>query len=111
MVESVDDALIVWCTAPDETVAESLADALVSERLAACVHLLPMGRSIYRWQGKIERESEVTLIIKTRAARFAALQERLMALHPYDTPEILATPVAGGLPDYLHWLAQEVNPH
>ncbi|MBF0164349.1 MAG: divalent-cation tolerance protein CutA [Magnetococcales bacterium] len=91
-------------TAPDEAMAESLAEALVHEGLAACVHILPAGRSIYRWQGAVHKEAEWTLLIKTDHVRFVPLRTRLLVLHPYEVPEILALPVEDGNPAYLAWL-------
>lgn len=95
-----EDLLLVWCTCPADT-AGPLAEALVGERLAACVNRIGPVQSTYRWQGAIETASETLLAIKTTAARFDALQLRLRELHPYDVPEIIATPVTGGLPEYL----------
>ncbi len=97
-------------TAPDADTGARIAQALVAERLAACVNVVPGIRSIYRWQGAIEDEQEVLLVIKTHAERVAALAERLCALHPYDVPELLALPVETGLAPYLQWLAGEVAP-
>lgn len=102
--------LIVWSTVPGLEVADQLATALVTEGLAACVHRFAAGDSVYRWEGRVTRESELLLMIKTTAAAYPRLQERLRALHPYQTPEILATPVSAGLPDYLTWLADNVPP-
>lgn len=102
-------ACVVLATAPDETVAERIATTLLEEQLAACVNLLPAVRSIYRWQGKIERAEEVQLIIKTRESRVDALIERIAALHPYDTPEILVLPVAAGGARYLSWIREETR--
>ncbi len=101
MTETV---LLAFCTCPNEVVAEAIADTLVGEKLAACVNLLPGIRSIYAWQGEIQRDAEVMLLIKTSTARFAALTQRLPELHPYDLPEIIAIPVSHGLPPYLEWV-------
>lgn len=89
---------------PDRATAERLGRALVEEKLAACVSLLPGARSIYRWQGTIEETDEVVCLVKTEADRVAALQSRLAALHPYEVPELLVFDVADGLPTYLAWL-------
>lgn len=102
MTEAV---LLTLCTCPDDTSAERIATTLVEERLAACVNRLSGLLSIYRWEGQVERASETLLLIKTTEARFAALAERLRALHPYDLPEIIALPIAEGLPEYLHWVS------
>jgi periplasmic divalent cation tolerance protein len=99
------DALVVLVTAPDTEVAASLARAMVAEGLAACGNLVPGLRSIYRWQGEICDEAEVLILFKTRAGRFAALRDRIEALHPYDCPEVIALPVVGGSAAYLQWIA------
>ena len=88
----------------DAGTAEQIAGTLVEEGLAACVTLLPGARSIYRWQGRLERAEECVLLIKTRADAYPALERRLLALHPYDIPELLALPVLAGNPAYLKWL-------
>ncbi len=98
--------LIVLSTAPDQTVAQHIAGALVDEQLAACVNILPQVSSVYRWQGKREVGSEVVLIIKTRQGVYQKLQQRLVALHPYELPEIVAVPLVGGLAGYLGWIDQ-----
>ncbi|MCU0835370.1 MAG: divalent-cation tolerance protein CutA [Chromatiaceae bacterium] len=100
-----DAVLLALCTCPDDASAERIATTLVEERLAACANRVSGLLSIYRWQGQVERASEALLLIKTTEDRFAALAERLRALHPYELPEIIALPVAGGLPDYLHWVS------
>jgi periplasmic divalent cation tolerance protein len=100
------DVLITFCTCPDEEVAEGIARTLVGERLAACVNLIPVVSSIYRWEGKIEHDTETLLLIKTTETRFDALSARLREMHPYDLPEIIASPVQRGLPDYLQWVSK-----
>jgi len=97
------------CTCPDAESAGRIADVLVSEGLAACVNRLPGITSVYSWKGKIERDAEVLLLIKTAEARFNALSARLLELHPYDLPEIIAVPVADGLPEYLQWVCKCTN--
>jgi periplasmic divalent cation tolerance protein len=99
--------LVCLCTCPDRGSADAIAEALVAERLAACVNLLPGMTSVYRWEGRIERTEEVQLLIKTTSARLQALQARLGALHPYDVPELIVLEAVGGLPAYLHWVAAE----
>ena len=101
---------VALSTAPDGETAARIARALVEERLAACVNLVPAVRSIYRWQDRVEDEAEVLLVIKTRAERVAALAARLRALHPYELPELVALPVAAGLGSYLEWVAAETAP-
>jgi periplasmic divalent cation tolerance protein len=97
-------AHLVFCTCPDAASAERIADALVTERLAACVNLLPGVASVYRWQGQVERAVEVLLLIKTSHSRLQALIERIPALHPHELPEVLAVPAGAGLPAYLDWV-------
>lgn len=101
--------LLVITHLPDADSADALAAMLVGERLAACVNILPACRSVYRWQGEIERIEEVPLAIKTTAARYAALEAAIRARHPYELPEIVALPLQG-LPDYLAWVARETAP-
>jgi periplasmic divalent cation tolerance protein len=101
---------VALSTAPDGETAARIARTLVEERLAACVNVVPAVRSIYRWQGRVEDDAEVLLVIKTRAERVDALAERLRALHPYELPELVALPVAAGSAPYLDWLAAEAAP-
>lgn len=101
------ETLLVLTNCPDEATANTIALALVDGRLAACVNLLPRCQSIYRWQGTVETASEVPLLIKTTAANYPALEEAIRSHHPYAVPEIIAFPVARGLPDYLNWVAAE----
>ncbi|UHQ20788.1 divalent-cation tolerance protein CutA [Lysobacter sp. KIS68-7] len=101
-------ALLCLTTCPDADSARRIADALVDARLAACVSVVPGVHSTYRWQGAIERGDEVLLLIKTTHEALPALQARLPELHPYELPELLAVEAAG-LPDYLQWIAREVQ--
>jgi len=98
-------SLVVFCTCPDQAVAERLAAALVDERLAACVNLVAGITSIYRWEDQVQRDSECLLIIKTRQIIYPLLETRLQELHPYETPEIIALPIQAGAAPYLNWLA------
>jgi periplasmic divalent cation tolerance protein len=102
--------LLVLTNLPDTDSAQALATTLVSERLAACVNVLAPCRSVYRWQGAIESAQEVPLLIKTTAARYADLEAAIRAAHPYELPEIIAVPIAHGLPGYLDWVAAETLP-
>jgi periplasmic divalent cation tolerance protein len=107
MVWGMDqDVFIVLLTFPEGEHAATIATALVERQLAACVNLLPGATSIYRWQGAVQRESEVVGIAKTTRARLPALKQALAALHPYECPELLAFPATDGLPAYLAWLAE-----
>lgn len=105
----MNDALVILCACPDDAVAARIARALVEERLAACVNRWPLTASTYRWQGRVVDEAEVLLMIKTTADRYDAVTPRIAELHPYDVPEVIALPVAGGLPAYLAWLATETS--
>lgn len=99
----------VLITAPAGRRAESLARGLVEARLAACVNVVPGVASHYRWEGKIRRDRESLLIVKTTARRLAALQRWIAARHPYSTPEVLSLPVEGGSTPYLEWLAAQLR--
>jgi periplasmic divalent cation tolerance protein len=101
-----EELRVVLITAPDATEASRLAHLLVGERLAACVNVVPGVRSVYRWEGEVQEDAEVLLIAKTPEARLDALVARIDAAHPYDVPEVLALPVAGGSPTYRAWVAQ-----
>lgn len=97
-------AMVVLCTAPDQETAQSMATALVTEHLAACINILGPLSSIYHWDGQLEQATEHLLLIKTTTAIYPRLESRLAALHPYEVPEILALPVARGAAPYLSWL-------
>lgn len=103
----MEKVLLVYSTAPDRETARRIADALVGERLAACVSVLPGVFSVYRWQGQVETADEVGLMMKTTERAFAALSARLVELHPYEVPEVVALPVTDGLPAYMRWVAEE----
>lgn len=107
---SGDDAIAVFLTAPNGEEATRLADLLVGAQLAACVQIFPEMESVYRWQGKIERQSEILLIVKTTAGKFADLEREVRALHSYETPEIVAVPIVAGSNPYLEWLTASVKP-
>lgn len=98
-------AVVVLTTWPADRDPNALARPLVEERLAACVNVLPVMESFYRWQGALQRDAERQLVMKTTAARVEALYARLRALHPYDVPEFLVIDVAAGAGPYLDWLA------
>lgn len=99
----------VWINCPSTDVAERLADDLVEKRLAACANVFGKVQSVYRWQGRIERESEVPLLVKSRAAYFKRLSARVTELHPYDTPAIIAVPILEANTDYSDWLIGETE--
>lgn len=96
---------LILVTVPDEETGLTLARTLVTEELAACANLVPGLRSIYRWEGKIQDDQELLLLIKTSRTCWERLLERVLALHPYETPEVIGLPIEQGAPEYLHWLA------
>jgi periplasmic divalent cation tolerance protein len=100
------NALVVYITAPDEKEASGIARALVEARLAACVNIIRDIRSIYSWQGKIEDEKEFLLIAKTRPELFNALKTKVLEMHSYSVPEIIALPVVDGSGEYIKWLKE-----
>jgi periplasmic divalent cation tolerance protein len=104
---SVDptEAIVVFMTAADGAEARRLAEMLIEKRLAACVQILPSIESVYRWQGRIERQPEVLLLAKTTRAKFEELEREVRAVHSYETPEIVAVSIAAGSGPYLQWLA------
>ncbi|MBM7116112.1 divalent-cation tolerance protein CutA [[Archangium] primigenium] len=104
------EAILVFVTAPTADKAAELARTLVEEGLAACGNILPGVRSIYRWEGRVHDEPEVLLLLKSWAPRFEALRARVVALHPYECPEVLRVDVAEGHPPYLRWIQDAVLP-
>jgi periplasmic divalent cation tolerance protein len=101
--------VMVLTTLPGDADVDAFARTLVNERLAACVNVLPPMQSTYRWKGSVETAAERQLLIKTRAAGVAALEQRVRELHPYDVPEFLVIPVDGGSAAYLAWLNESVG--
>ena len=101
-------ACMILTTCADRKAVRRITETLLRERLAACIQAVPVA-SRYRWQGKIVRDREVLLLIKTRAALYARVERRIRALHPYTVPEILRIPVAGGFAGYLAWLGRETR--
>lgn len=99
------DILLVHVSCPPSQ-AEALAAALVEARVAACVNILPTVRSVYRWQGAVQRDDESLLLIKTAVARFDALRAEVLKRHPYELPEIVAVNPASGHAPYLDWVVE-----
>jgi periplasmic divalent cation tolerance protein len=95
---------VVLCTVPGQEEAERIATVLVERGLAACVNVLPGVLSVYRWEGKTQREVERLMLIKTTKERFAALRSAIVELHPYDVPEVVAVPIEAGHAPYLSWI-------
>ena len=106
-----DDPIVVFMTAASGEEATRLADMLVGAHLAACVQIFPEIESVYRWEGKIERQAEVLLLAKTTRAKFDDLEREVRALHSYDTPEIVAVPIVAGSAPYLEWLVEATTLH
>jgi periplasmic divalent cation tolerance protein len=104
-----ENHIVTLCTVPDRESAERIAHTLVEEHLAACVNLVPGLTSIYRWQGKVEKEAEYLLIIKTGVSRFEVLKQRIKALHPSEMPEIIALPIIHGDAAYLNWITESTK--
>jgi periplasmic divalent cation tolerance protein len=101
--------LIVFCTCPDQVVAERIAGTLVEERHAACVNVVPGVTSIYRWQNQQQSDAELLLTIKTRVDQYSALEQRIRELHPYEVPEVIALPIVEGATSYLRWIDSSVG--
>lgn len=101
-----ENTLVVYCTCPDLECAERIAGTLIDEQLAACIQISQPVISIYKWQGKRESAEERVLQIKTREGLYSTLEQRILSLHPYELPEILAVPVLHGLTGYLDWVEQ-----
>lgn len=100
------DLLVVLCTCPDGAVATRIATALVEQGLAACVNRVPGVRSVYRWEGHVQDDAEVLLVIKTTAGRYGQVEGLVAAQHPYDVPELLALPVVAGSAPCMDWVRQ-----
>jgi periplasmic divalent cation tolerance protein len=105
----MSDQVVVLMTAGSHEEADTIAATLVSEMLAACVNIVPGITSVYRWQGKIERDEEWLLVAKSHARAVDALVERVHELHSYDVPEVIALPLSGGSQPYLRWLGEQVR--
>jgi len=101
--------IVVYVTAPNEDEAAGIARALVEAKLAACVNIISNIRSIYRWQGNLEDDSEVLMIIKTRKELFDPLTVAVRKLHSYDVPEIIALPISLGSEDYIKWIRESTG--
>jgi len=109
----MSEPLVVLMTAGSQEEAERIAQALVAEMLAACVNVVPGVTSIYRWEGRVQRDQEWLLVAKSRRDVLDRLVERVQEIHSYDVPEIIALPLAGGSEPYLRWLDSVVegSPH
>ena len=106
---TTDEALVVLVTVPNAETADKLGEALVGERLAACVNVIDGVRSIYRWKGAVERDDELLCVCKTTRAGFERLRARVVELHPYELPEVIALPIERGHAAYLDWIRASVG--
>jgi len=107
--EMVSEVRTILLTAPDVDVAERVGRALVEERLAACANIVPGVVSLFRWEGEVQREAEVLVIVKTTDERVEDVRARVVELHPYQVPEVLVLPVVAGHAPYLDWVREEVT--
>lgn len=96
--------IIVYTTCPDEETARRISHRLVGDRLAACVHRYAAGMSVFEWEGQVEEEAEILLMIKTKEKLYGSMESAILAEHPYEVPEIIATNIDTGLPAYLRWI-------
>ncbi len=109
MSTTPEQYILVFMTAPNVDEANLLADMLVDKRMAACVQIMREMDSVYRWQGKVERQREVLLIAKTQSSKFAEVEREVVKLHSYETPEIVAVSLSAGSGPYLEWLSASVS--
>jgi len=100
-----NEHLLVLSTCPGSISAKKIARDLVTEKLAACVNIVPGVQSFFAWVGKVDKANELLLVIKTTADTYAALEKRLKKLHPYELPEIIAVPILTGSAEYLNWIS------
>lgn len=101
-----EQILLALSTFPDAEVARRVSNQLVTESLAACANILPSVESIYRWKEKIESASEILVLFKLTEDRQSEFEGKLRSLHPYEIPEIIFIPIAGGLQEYLQWVSE-----
>lgn len=99
-----DETLLGISTFPDAETAARIAEQLVTDKLVACANITAPVRSIYRWEGKLEKTDETMVFFKTTRNRYEAFERTLRSLHPYDVPEIVCVRVVAGLPEYLRWV-------
>ena len=101
------DVTVLLCTVPTEEVGANLAKTLVDEQRVACVNIIPGVRSIYRWKGEVCDDAELLMVMKTVRSRVEEVSQRVSELHPYETPELVALPMVGGLEAYLGWVREQ----
>ncbi len=101
--------IIVITTTETEEEAEKIAEILVSKKLAACVQIIPSIKSVYSWEGAMEKSEEQLLFIKTKETLFEKVEKTLKTIHSYETPEIISIPIENGSNDYLKWLKENCS--
>lgn len=99
---------VILCTCPSDEAAKHIATTLVSEKLAACVNIIPNVVSVYQWDSQVICDSEVKLVIKSTSTLFSQIELKIKELHPYETPEIIALNIQQGSEQYLHWINESV---
>lgn len=107
--DAASESLMVLTNYPDEASAKILAESLIGDRLAACVNIFPVCRSLYRWQSQLREAEEVPVMIKTTACHYTAVEKTIKALHPYELPEILAVSFDKASPAYSQWVIDETS--
>lgn len=100
---------LVMTTCPEKENARRIAYELIEAKLAACVHILPEGRSVYSWKGKVQEDKEYTLLIKTDDDAYSKVESMIQHAHPYELPEIIAVPISTGLSGYLRWIGETLQ--
>jgi len=100
---------VIYCTCPNNEVANTISKVLVQNKLAACVNILPNITSIYKWQGQLQRDQELLLLIKSRSDKFEELKQAIIKLHPYELPEIIAVSIDNAVPNYLNWINESLD--
>lgn len=107
--ESSSPYAVVYCTVPNQETARTISSWLVEKSLAACVNTVPGIESTYWWQGKVERDQELLLIIKTKSELVSTVANEIKSKHPYDVPEVISLPIQGGLQEYLQWIGSSTR--
>ncbi|AIL33355.1 divalent-cation tolerance protein CutA [Basilea psittacipulmonis] len=110
-MKDLSACVLIMTAVPDLLTAKRIAHQTVEHGMAACAHISPAGLSVYMWEGKLQAESEMQLLIKTTQAKQEACVQEIKLAHPYEIPEIVVMPIVGGLPEYLSWVAKEVASH
>ncbi len=104
-----DNFILVFCTVPDINTAEKIADILISKKQAACCNIIQGLTSIYSWEGKVNKDSELLLLIKSKRNLFNKVEKTIKQIHPYDVPEVISIDIAAGSKDYLNWMSTVVS--